>query len=99
MDDFQVIYYKNDEELTNTIINGLKKAYKLKELGDVNWFLGVRVVRVRKDKKIYLIYNIYIEKIVKKYNLVDRKCLSTSLLIYKLKKNPGTVTKGQIKEY
>ena len=44
-------------------------------------------------------YNTYIKKIVKRFNLLNRKCSSILLLGYKLKKNKGQASKAQIKDY
>ena len=46
---------------------------------DIEWFLGIRVIRDRKAKKLWLVHNTYIKKIAKKFRVVDRKCPSTLL--------------------
>jgi hypothetical protein len=78
---------------------GIKGVYKLYNLGDIKWFLGVRVVRDRAAKKIWLAYNTYIKKITKRFNLINRKCPSTPLLFYELKRNIGIVLRHIIKLY
>jgi hypothetical protein len=35
------------------------------------------------------VHNTYIEKIAKRFDLLDGKCLSTPLLFFELKKNEG----------
>jgi len=71
----------------------------LRPLGDVKWFLKVRVIRDRAAKKLWLVYDTYIEKITKRFGLLNRKCLNTPLLFFKLKKNEGQAIKAQIKQY
>ena len=44
-------------------------------------------------------YNTYIKKIARRFNLLNRKCPSTPLPGYKLKKNKGQAFKAQIKDY
>jgi hypothetical protein len=45
VNDVQVLYYKDDELYTSKVVKAMKKAYKLRDMGDVEWFLGVRVIR------------------------------------------------------
>jgi hypothetical protein len=59
----------------------------------------VRVVRDRAARKLWLVYNTYIEKITKRFDLFDGKCPSTPLLFFELKKNEGQASKEQIKQY
>ena len=99
IDDVQVMYHKDDEERAQAITNGLHQAYKLRPLGDVKWFLGVRVIRDRAARKLWLVHDTYIEKITKRFGLLDGKCPSTPLPFFELKKNEGQATKAQIKQY
>ncbi len=41
MDNIQVIYHKSNKALTQKIILGIKDTYKLRDLGDIKWFLRV----------------------------------------------------------
>ena len=59
----------------------------------------MRVVRDRAVKKLWLVYNTYIKKIARCFNLLNGKCPSTSLPGYKLEKNKGQASKAQIKDY
>jgi hypothetical protein len=52
INDVQVLYYRNDELHATKIVKSIKEAYKLRDIGDVIWFLGVRVIRDRAARKI-----------------------------------------------
>jgi hypothetical protein len=52
VDDFQVLYYKRDEQAAKTLIDRIKVAYELRELGDTAWFLGIRIIRNRQQRKL-----------------------------------------------
>jgi hypothetical protein len=52
VDDVQVLYYKDDELYAIKIIKEMKAAYELRDMGNVEWFLGVRVIRDRAARKI-----------------------------------------------
>ena len=99
VDDIQVLYHASNAGEGQQIIDGLHSAYELTVMGDVEWFLGVRVVRDRVKKSVSLLHDTYIEKIAQKFGLVDGKCPSTPLPHYDLVKHTGTATLKQIKEY
>jgi hypothetical protein len=50
-------------------INKLKNIYNLHNLKNIEWFLGVCIIKDEAAKKIWLVYNIYIKKILKKFAL------------------------------
>jgi hypothetical protein len=99
VDDVQVLYHKDNELHATQIIKAIKGAYELRDMGDVGWFLGVRVIRDRAARKIWLVHDTYIEKITKKFELIDGKCPSTPLPGLELRKYDGQAPKRQIKEY
>jgi hypothetical protein len=45
------------------------------------------------------VHDTYIEKITRRFGLLNRKCPSTPLPGYKLEKNKGQASKAQIKDY
>jgi hypothetical protein len=99
VDDVQVLYHRNDELHAAKIVKSMKEAYELRDMGDVAWFLGVRVIRDRAARKIWLVHDTYIEKITKRFELLDGKCPSTPLPGIELRKYEGQAPKRQIKEY
>jgi hypothetical protein len=52
MDNFQVLYYKDNEACTESIITRIKEVYELHDMRDIEWFLGVRVIRDYKARKL-----------------------------------------------
>jgi len=44
-------------------------TFVLRELGDVKWFLALRVVRDRNQGKLWLVQDSYIEKLVERFNI------------------------------
>jgi hypothetical protein len=99
VDDVQVLYYKDDELHAIKIIKEMKAAYELRDMGDVEWFLGIRVIRDRATRKIWLVHDTYIKKITKKFGLIDGRCPSTPLPGLELIKYDGQAPKRQVKEY
>jgi hypothetical protein len=57
------------------------------------------VIRDRATRKIWLVHDTYIKKIMKKFRLIDGRCPSTLLPGLELIKYDGQVPKRQVKEY
>jgi hypothetical protein len=57
-------YYRFDQQLRAT--------YDVRFLGELKWFLRVRVIRDRSQKKIWLMQDSFIEKVAAKYNIAQR---------------------------
>ena len=67
----------------------LNKLFEIYSIEDINWFLGIWVLRDRPARKIWLIQDSYINKIIQKFNCVVDKSPKISiqmidLLYYKL---------------
>jgi hypothetical protein len=70
-----IIIYVDDVlamALTKAIVKSavtgpLRDAFKLRELGDVSFYLGCRILRDIKQRKIWLIQDAYLEQTVAKY--------------------------------
>ena len=58
-------------------IGKLMKHYKLRNMGELSWVLGIRVICDCAQKKIWLCQDSYIKKITHKYNLQFRRNLLT----------------------
>jgi hypothetical protein len=100
VDDVQVLYHRTDKDKAQLFISELKDVYNLHDLENIEWFLGVRVIRDRAARKIWLVHDTYIEKISKKFALDSWKCPSTPLPGTELVKNTGNqATPAKIKEY
>jgi hypothetical protein len=52
--------------------NKLAEKYKIRRLGDLKSFLGVRVERDRKNRKLWLCQDSYINSVVKKFDLAPK---------------------------
>lgn len=71
VDDMLVIA-QNLEALI-TVVALLRDRFKIRELGDVHYYLGMRIVRDRKAKKIYVTQDAYLQKLGIKYGLHQGK--------------------------
>jgi hypothetical protein len=64
----------------------------MRDLGELFWFLGIRVIRDRVQKKSLLCQDSYIKKIATTFHLTDRKPLTTPLTVEELIPSDRQVT-------
>ena len=69
VDDTAIAYNKEDEQEWIKDKEALAKSYKLKDLGDLQWILNMKVERDRKKKIITLCQKAYIEGMLEKFNM------------------------------
>ena len=66
----------------------LKSQFDMKDLGEANHILGMRITRDRKKRLLYLSQKEYVHKVLDRFNMQKGKALSTPLPAYlKLSKN------------
>jgi hypothetical protein len=59
--------------------NELRTTFKIKDLGNLHWLLGIEVKRDRESRTISFSQRAYIERIIERFNLQDANPLSTPL--------------------
>lgn len=75
----------------------LMKHYAMREIREMQWFLGIQIIRDRDNRHLWLSQDSYIDKIVKRFGLETRKTPDTPMVAH-LTKNEDTATAGQIHE-
>jgi hypothetical protein len=96
VDDILLVSRKDCTGQALTIRKALIARYEVKDLGELNWFLDIRVIRDRGQDKLWICQDSYIEKITHKYNLQFRKHPSTSMPIDPLTPNSQQASPEQI---
>ena len=101
VDDILLLYRKSDESHARELVNALKSKYELHEEGDVRWFLGIRVLRDRSRRKLWLCQDAYIEKIAAKFDLLKGTPRFPTIPIptTKFKRNEGQADKQSVRLY
>lgn len=69
VDDFVLAYHRSETKHAATVKRQLLARYEIRELGELKWFLGIKLVRDRQKKLIRLSQESYIEKIADKFNI------------------------------
>ena len=72
----------------------LYKHYEIRDLGELKWFLGIRIIRDRLKRKIWLCQDSYIEKVAHTFHLTDGKAPPTPMLTDELLPYDGQATPG-----
>jgi hypothetical protein len=67
VNDILCLYHKNNISDANEIIRALKIKYEIKDERGVKWFLGIRIIRDKEARKIFLLHDAYIKKIAAKF--------------------------------
>ena len=81
VDDINILYHPDYQEDFKRLEQQLVQLYNLRQMGDIKWFLGIRVERLLADKQLYLVQDAFIKKVCTEFELVraDGKYPSTPL--------------------
>src|SRR5437667_2397239 len=83
-----------------TIRDGIKQKYEIRELNEFKWFLNIRIIRDRQQRKLWLCQDAYIDKIVRKYHLEHARRAHTPLSQgIQLEPYTGQATDNEIHAY
>jgi hypothetical protein len=66
-----VAFHKEDEGEWHEIKAALSSKYDIKDLGDVDWILNMKVVRDRANKTLTLSQEQYCKDMIKKFDMLD----------------------------
>ena len=69
VDDIVILVHPSNLHVHQQFEDDLLKVYKIRKLGQLKWFLGIRVVRDWNTHRIWLIQDSFIDKVAAKFNL------------------------------
>lgn len=69
MDDIVILSRREDSDERDQLVKDLKNAYEIRQIGDLKWFLNMRIICDRPNLKLWLCQDAYIDKIVDMYHL------------------------------
>ena len=98
VDDIILAYHKNQIKKAQEAIDQLKQRYTITGGDDLQWFLGIEVIRHRQEQLIYLSQVAYCEKINR---LVDDQTIrhDTPMATGELMPGEGLATPAEINRY
>jgi hypothetical protein len=98
VDDIILAYHKSKEDDAHRIVKSLKEKYILTGGDDLQWFLGVEIIRDREQKLIQLSQQSYVEKISRLAEQLDVRH-DTPMASMELVPNPELATAAEINRY
>ncbi len=76
VDDLTPMYHREDESEWNALKGLLMNQYHMKDLGDVDWLLRMKITRDREKRTITISQEAYIDKMVDQYGLKGKHSYS-----------------------
>ena len=68
VDDVVILYHRKHEAEYQEFLQALLATYEFKQLGALKWFLGIRILRDRTQRLLWLCQDAYIEKVARSFN-------------------------------
>ena len=68
-----ILLIGNDIEVLSSVKGWLQKKFNMKDLGEANYILGIKLLRDRKNKVLALSQALYIDKILAKFSMENSK--------------------------
>jgi hypothetical protein len=99
VDDIIPIYHPHNHHKYEEFKLAFQSKYRTRDMGDLQWFLGIRVVRDIENRKLWLCQDSFVEKITHRFHLEDRKPPSTPMSIDILEKYDGQATPQEVNMY
>jgi hypothetical protein len=99
VDDIIPIYHPKNQQKFDEFKEAFKAKYEIRDLGELKWFLGIRILRDRENRKLWLCQDSYVEKITHRFHLEDRKVPVTPMSSEILAKYDGQATPKEVHLY
>jgi hypothetical protein len=99
VDDFIIASHPSVREKARLLEKDLEAHWELTDHGEAEWFLNIRIIRDRKQQKLWLCQDAYISSMAARYHLTDRAPVYTPLPVEEMKPFDGIATPAQIKIY
>ncbi|RYP68913.1 hypothetical protein DL771_006402 [Monosporascus sp. 5C6A] len=100
VDDIVAAYNKKNQALVDRLIQQIQERYTLTGGGDLQWFLGIEMIRDRPNRKIWLSQSDFIDKLA---NLVPKESLNsfpeTPMASSELLPSPDLAHPGSVNRY
>ena len=71
VDDIVIIYHRDHTAYIDEFQRKLFEIYEMRYLGEIQWFLAIRIIRNRDERKVWLCQDSYIAKLAAKFNVKE----------------------------
>lgn len=94
-----MIIFSNNVKAKTSLKNELMSQFKMKDIGEARFVLGMQIIRDRKNNKLWLDQQLYIEEILKRYKMWDCNPVDSPVLLgEKLSKNMSPKSEDEIEK-
>lgn len=70
VDDLVILNRKKVRPVADAVINRLSEKYELRPMGDLDWFLSIRITRDRDHRITWITQDAYIDKMLRDFHIV-----------------------------
>jgi hypothetical protein len=99
VDDILIASHHTARARAQQLERDLEAHWELTDHGEAEWFLNIRIIRDRAQKKLWLCQDSYIASVAARYNLTERASVSTPLPMEELKIYDGVASPREIHVY
>lgn len=100
VDDIALAYPTQVEKEALDLKQQLMSKYEMRDLGEIDWFCGIKITRDRRNKQLWINQEAYMEKLIKRYDLKPAlKVVKSPLPMDFSTGNDGKATAEQINVY
>ncbi|KAJ5771802.1 hypothetical protein N7520_002331 [Penicillium odoratum] len=99
VDDILIAGHHTARERAQQLERELEKNWQLTDQGDAEWFLGIRILRNRKERKLWLVQDSYFASVAERFNLAHRAPVWTPGTTEILEPYDGQATAESIHQY
>ena len=68
VDDVVALYHRRNSQRWESFKQNLFQQYEFKDMGEVKWFIGIRVIRDRSQRKLWLCQDSYIDRVASRFS-------------------------------
>jgi hypothetical protein len=94
VDDIIFVFHKQYEKEYEALRDRLQAKYEFRDLGELSWFLNLRITRDRPRRRLYMTMDAYIDKVVREFGLETAPRAFTPLSL-----DASKFVDGQIRSY
>jgi Reverse transcriptase (RNA-dependent DNA polymerase). len=99
VDDIIIVNHPSQRSKAADLRKRLNAHWELRDIGEAQWFLGIRIIRDREQKALWLCQDSYISSMANRYHLTGTRAYGTPLPAVPLAPYHGQATQTQIHEY
>lgn len=74
-----ILIFSNNSDFKSKIKKYLMSNFKMKDIGNADFILGMKITRDRKNGKLWIDQQLYLQDIIKRFNMTESKTVSTPL--------------------